>query len=192
MAYNSTIKQKKCKCGCDKYPTIGYNGYFIHHFPDGIKKQQKNNKASLSRLTRQVHKISKSKSDYLQLADMLFSKFIKKRDSDSQGNIQCVCCLQTYNVKDKDKEGNMIVNTMHFVSRGTYSLRFSEVNCHSGCCYCNADMHNDPEGIAYRRFRNYLVSCVGEDEVQQMELEKRNINKLAEGDLVAIIDKYKN
>ena len=68
---NSTIKQKKCKCGCDKYPTIGYKGYFIHHFPDGIKKQAKNNKASFSRLTRQVHKVSKSKSDYLQLADKI-------------------------------------------------------------------------------------------------------------------------
>ena len=192
MAYNSTIKQKKCKCGCDKYPTIGYKGYFIHHFPGEIKKQQKNNKASLSRLERNAHKVSNSKSTYLQLADMLFSKFIKKRDSDSQGNITCVCCSQTANIKDKDKEGNMIVNTMHFVSRGTYSLRFSEVNCHAGCCYCNADMHNEPEGLAYKRFRNYLVSCVGEDEVKNMELQKRNINKLSEGDLISIIEKYKN
>ena len=188
---NSTIKQKKCKCGCDKYPTIGYKGYFIHHFPDGIKKQAKNNKASFSRLTRQVHKVSKSKSDYLQLADMLFSKFIKKRDADSQGNVTCVCCSQTANIKDKDKEGNMIVNTMHFVPRGVYSLRFSEVNCHAGCCYCNSDMHNEPEGLAYRRFRSYLVSCVGEDEVKYMELQKRNINKLTESDLISIIEKYK-
>jgi hypothetical protein len=81
---------------------------------------------------------------------------------------------------------------MHFVKREVYSLRFSEVNCHAGCCYCNSDMHNEPEGMAYQRFRNYLVSCVGEDEVQQMELEKRNINKLTEGDLIAIIEKYKN
>ena len=53
-------------------------------------------------------------------------------------------------------------------------------------------MHNEPEGLAYRRFRNYLVNCVGEDEVQKMELERRNINKLTEGDLIAIIEKYKN
>jgi len=183
MAYNSTIKQKKCKCGCDKYPTLGYKGYYIHHFPKDNNKQP-----ALIKL----HRISKVKSDYLKLADILFSKFIKKRDADSQGNIECVCCLRTMNIKDKDKEGDMIVNTMHFVSRGTYSLRFSEVNCHAGCCYCNADMHNEPEGLAYRRFRNYLVSCVGEDEVKEMELQKRNINKLTEGDLIAIIEKYKN
>ena len=52
-------------------------------------------------------------------------------------------------------------------------------------------MHNEPEGLAYRRFRSYLVSCVGEDEVKYMELQKRNINKLTESDLISIIEKYK-
>ena len=191
MAYNSTIKQKKCKCGCDKYPSLGYKGYFIHHFPDGIKKQQQNNKASLSRLERNVHKVSNSKSDYLKLADMLFSKFIKKRDSDSQGNVTCVCCSQTINLKDKAKDGSVVVNNMHFVPRGIYSLRFSEINCHAGCCYCNSQMNNEPEGLAYKRFKKFLQDAVGEDEVERMELEKRNINKLTDGDLIAIIEKYK-
>ena len=193
--FNSTIKQKKCKCSenCDKYPTLGYKGYFIHHFPGEIKKQRTNNRAQLSRLSRQIQALTreKTKSDYLKIADIAFGNWIKKRDADSQGNITCVCCSRTVNVKDKTPSGDYIVQCMHFVPRGTYSLRFNEINCHAGCCNCNLDMHLHPEGLAYKRYRQFLVDAVGEDEVKRMEEEKHKINKLTETDLITIIDKYK-
>ena len=194
MAFNSTIKQKKCKCqvNCDKYPTLGYKGYFIHHFPGEIKKQVKLNKAKISQISRKLHSSKADiKSDYLKMADMLFGKWIKDRDSDSAGNINCVCCFQTFNLKDKDSSGANIVQNLHFVSRGTYSLRFSEINCHAGCSFCNLQMHLEPEGLAYRRFKQFLIDAVGEDEVANMEQQKRNINKLTESELMQIIEHYK-
>lgn len=194
MAFNSTIKQKKCKCNvdCDKYPTIGYKGYFVHHFPGEIKKQVKLNKAKISQISRKLHSSKADiKSDYLKMADMLFGKWIKDRDSDSSGNINCVCCSQTFNLKDKDSSGANIVQNLHFVSRGTYSLRFSEINCHAGCSFCNLQMHLEPEGLAYRRFKQFLIDAVGEDEVANMEQQKRNINKLTESELMQIIEHYK-
>ena len=193
--FNSTIVQKKCKCSenCDKYPTMGYKGYFIYHFPGEIKKQRTNNRASLSKLSREIHKISndKSKSDYLKIADILFGNWIKSRDSDSNKFITCVCCGGAFNLKDKDTSGSYVVQCMHFVPRAVYSLRYSEINCHAGCSHCNLQMHLEPEGLAYKRYRRFLVDAVGEEDVKKMEEQKREINKITESDLKTIIDKYK-
>jgi hypothetical protein len=52
-------------------------------------------------------------------------------------------------------------------------------------------MHLEPNGLAYKRFRAFLVNSVGEEEVNKMELEKRNINKITEAQLKEIIEKYK-
>ena len=35
----SSIAKKKCKCGCDKWPTLGYGGYFSEHAPEEIKER---------------------------------------------------------------------------------------------------------------------------------------------------------
>lgn len=193
--FNSSITQKKCKCSadCDKYPTIGYKGYFIHHFPGEIKKQYRKHKAQLSKISRELHKVSKenTKSDYLKIADILFGNWIKKRDSDSNKNITCVCCGGTFNLKDKDTSGNYVVQCMHFVPRGVYSLRYNEINSHAGCCYCNLSMHLESNGLAYQRYRRFLVDAVGEEEVVHMEEQKREINKITESDLKLIIEQYK-
>ena len=77
------IKKKKCKCSpeCDKYPTLGYKGYFVYHFPGEIKKQVRSNKSITSKLSRDLHEVQselkksvreKTKSDYLKIADILF------------------------------------------------------------------------------------------------------------------------
>jgi hypothetical protein len=52
-------------------------------------------------------------------------------------------------------------------------------------------MHLEPEGLAYRRFKQFLNDAVGEDEVVNMEQQKRNINKLTESELMQIIEHYK-
>jgi hypothetical protein len=200
--FNTTIVQKKCKCSpdCEKYPTIGYKGYFIYHFPGEIKKQLKSNKSITSRLSRQLHEVQgelkravkeKTKSDYLKVADILFGAFIKRRDADSLGNVNCVCCGGTFNTKEKTKDNDMVVQAMHFVSRATYSLRFNETNVHAGCCYCNLDMHLSPNGFAYQKYRSFLIDALGLDEVQRMEEQKREVGKITESDLKEIIDKYK-
>lgn len=193
--FNSSIVQKKCKCSadCDKFPTLGYKGYFVHHFPGEVKKQFRNNKAQLSRISRELHKTTreKTKSDYLKIADILFGNWIKKRDSDSNKNITCVCCGGTFNLSEKDTSGNYVVQCMHFVSRSTYSLRFNEINCHAGCSHCNLQMHMESNRLAFQRYRRFLVDAVGEEEVKQMEEQKREIGKVSESDLKTIIDNYK-
>jgi len=186
--YNSTLKVKKCKCSkeCSAYPTIGYKGYNIAHFPDNIEKKKALDKPHSDDKTRSI-----TKSNYLKLADIAFGNWIKKRDSDSNGNVDCICCGRTYNLKDKNESNEKVIQALHFVPRGVYSLRFSEINVHAGCSFCNLLMHVFPDGHQYKVYKEYLINSVGEDVVREMEAEKRNINKITENDLKTIIKKYK-
>lgn len=208
--HNSTIKRKKCKCSdtCDKLPSMGYKGYFSGHLPQEIKdadpeKFKKRaishrNRAKINDLSRKIHSYQREKnkannelkSALLKKADDLFSKFIKNRDADEKGNIKCPCCNLTYNLKDKTPNGDYIVQTLHFVSRKVYSLRYDERQVKAGCCYCNKDMFDFPLGIAYKKFRETLYLELGVGAVWVMEAEKRNINKLSHNDLEDIIKKY--
>jgi len=210
--YNSTIKRKKCKCSptCEKYPTPCCEGYNFSHLPQEIKDANpekfkkraisNRNKASLSNLSRKVHLYQKEKTKplnglkigLLKKADSLFSKFIRKRDADEKGNVTCICCKNTYNLKDKDSNGDYIIQAMHFVSRSVYSIRYLEAQVYAGCCYCNKSQNDEPEGKVYQQFRSFLYQKLGVEAVWAMEAEKRNINKLSHADLEAIIEKYKN
>jgi len=58
----STITRKKCKCGCNRYPTLGYAGYSYSCAPQelkdkiGTKKQvSSRNKAKKNELSRKLH-----------------------------------------------------------------------------------------------------------------------------------------
>jgi len=133
-----------------------------------------------------------SKSDLLKKADNLFSLFIRERDADKNRNIQCVCCGKVYNLDQVDKDGNKIVQNMHFINRDVYSLRFDEDNCHSGCNYCNYDMFKNKNGIAYQRYYQFMITSYGEDAVAEMILAHRKINKLELTQLKTIIEHYSN
>ena len=61
MAYSS-ITRKKCKCGCHRYPTIGYAGYSYNCAPQELKDKigtkkdvAAKNKAKKNALSRQLH-----------------------------------------------------------------------------------------------------------------------------------------
>ncbi len=153
--------------------------------------------------SREIHKLPQEKkeglngaenalrSQMLKEADKVFSLFIRKRDADKNGNIDCVCCGKIYNLEDKTENGDTVVQCLHFVQRGVYSLRYDLVNCHAGCTWCNKDMNDNPEGKAYHQFRDYLVACIGEEEVVAMEQQKRSINKITHEYIRSIIKKYK-
>jgi len=223
--FNSTIKRKMCKCGCNRPPKIGYAGYAGKScMPESLASLPKYNKsnvanrnrANLSKISKDVHSAQKEtglkfeprssfkndstipdKGELLALADKLFSQYIKKRDADSLGNVTCVCCKLTFNVKDKVPDGRSggdkmmhVVQPLHFVSRSIYSLRWEENQVFCGCCYCNLGMHIEPEGKEYKSYRSFLVDALGEDKVKWMELQKREINKLSAGDLQMVISKY--
>lgn len=139
---------------------------------------------------REMAEKHKTKSELLREADRLFSQFIRNRDADKNGNIQCVGCGKVYNLEQVDKEGKKIVQPLHFIDRGVYSLRFDEDNCHAGCSYCNLDMHLNKNGFAYRRYLEFMNMTYGEEMVAEMTLAHRKINKITEQQLRTVIEHY--
>lgn len=139
---------------------------------------------------RQAAKVYQTKSQLLQEADRLFSEFIRGRDCDKNGNVACVCCGKIYNREDKDRNGDKVVQCLHFIKREVYSLRFDEDNTATGCSYCNKDMHLNPTGTAYKQFKEYLIADLGENAVAEMEVAHRKVNMLEAQQLKNIIEHY--
>ena len=208
--YNSTIKRKKCK-GCnDRYPKVGLNGYCSTKcMPEDMAANPKysrsrtinRNAASLSSLSRKVKSCANEKDavkssnsglkTLMAKADEVFSRWIRNRDADKNGNVACVCCGKIYNLKDKTLQGDTVIQALHFVVRSVYSYRYSETAVNAGCCYCNLDMNENPkDGVAYKQYREYMVSVLGEFLVGQIETEKYKINRISHSELESIIKKY--
>lgn len=78
MAYNSTIKRKKCKCGCSKFPTLGYNGYAMSCAPQDVKDRVGSKKKVAARNQAARNKVRmllpKDKSNNMQ--ELWFAKII--------------------------------------------------------------------------------------------------------------------
>ena len=183
--FNSTIRQKKCKADCGRYPKIGYKGFCSEKCMNeaGVSADEKDGK---------VKKASKlSKKERVWIADTLFKRWVFKRDSDSMKNIFCVCCKKKYNLQEKTESGESIVQPLHFVSRSVISLRWDENNVNAGCCYCNLDMHTNPLGDAYQAYKAFLIGKVGAEKVDKMEIQKRVVEKMTESLADEIIAKYK-
>lgn len=51
MGYSS-IQKKKCKCGCDRWPTLGFQGWHSDCHPDPTLKQRKIDQAQARQKTR--------------------------------------------------------------------------------------------------------------------------------------------
>jgi hypothetical protein len=82
MSYSS-IKRKKCKCGCDKFPTLGYGGYFSLHAPQELQDKvgSKRKVAMKNRAARvKIRSLlpSKEQSNLQELWFSMVSNEIKK------------------------------------------------------------------------------------------------------------------
>jgi len=97
--------------------------------------------------------------------DTIFSQYIRLRDSDINGYVQCISCGNTYHWK-KAQNG-------HYVSRSVLALRFDEENCFAQCVSCNMFKNGN-----YINYRINLCDKVGEDKVKELESRRFDITKL--------------
>jgi hypothetical protein len=202
--YNSTIKRKPCKCGvCGRMPKIGLNGYAsVKCMPEEVQREPKwqrgvvvkRKKAVLGYNSRKIHEHQNKDVSNLSLkvllaeADKKFGDWIKNRDA-VMGKIKCPCCNGVFGLKDKNSDGDAVVQVLHFVSRMVFSRRYSEIN-KAGCCYCNLKMHLDSKGIEYQNYRALLVKELDELTVSQIESERYRINRITHSQLEEIIKQY--
>lgn len=72
--------------------------------------------------------MSKGTTKLKKDADAWFSKYIRLRDS-IDGFAECITCGNSKPIKS--------MQNGHFVTRGSSSLRFDELNCNAQCPACN-------------------------------------------------------
>ena len=65
----------------------------------------------------------------LSKLDTVFSTYIRMRDADEYGRVQCCTCSTVAHWSEMD--------CGHFISRYNLSTRFDERNCHAQCKICN-------------------------------------------------------
>ena len=138
MAYNSTISQKKCKCGCDNFPTMSYDGWFRTCAPQEVldrldAKQKRKNavKKDLSILRKTVVEegINPPK-DYAEL-DRWF-KVVRKLLT---GRCQCGCNKPSSKFDDRYYKHSCshVFPKAKFASVATHPRNFVERAFWGGC-----------------------------------------------------------
>jgi len=115
--------------------------------------------------------------NYQKKLDRVFSEFIRRRDSDQNGNISCISCGKIVNWKQSDAG--------HYVNRKHMSLRYDEKNVNAQCRACNR--FDEGNVIGYTRG---LFAKHGTDIFDYLRVKKSNICKMGSFEYQALISEY--
>jgi|GEM_PF-2627022 len=181
MAY-STITKKKCKCGdpyCDKWPTLGYKGYFINHVPEELKQElkkgkvDKSNRAKLNTISRNLKGVQEQVSG--QNKALALAVWFRERRTEMTG--YCVCGCGQKSCKDDNRYFKHsiahVLGKAKFPSVDTHSQNFIELAFWGGCHGTLDDMgyahckETKPIlwAIIVRKFK-ILFPCIAEEEIK--------------------------
>lgn len=111
-------------------------------------------------------------------ADKIFSQYIRLRDADSNGYLDCITCNKTLLWKE--------AHAGHFVSRRVNSLRFWETNVNGQCSRCNT--YGAGEQFAYAKA---LDLKYGDNTANELHSRRWETHKFTIPELEVIIEEYK-
>ena len=123
-----------------------------------------------------VKTISKLKKEL----DKWFSLYIRLREANEYGMVQCFTCGIVRGYKDGMQNG-------HFQSRKHMATRFHEDNCQVQCIKCN--MYSQGEQF---KFGLALDFKYGEGTAKELEFLAKTIMKFSRADYECEISYYKN
>lgn len=107
-------------------------------------------------------------------ADVLHSKYIRLRDSDSNGYGECITCGATKHYKE--------AQCGHFVTRANNKLRYDELNTNLQCVGCN--MFKSGEQYLYSKA---LDEKYGPGTAEELHQQRHDTHKLTIQELEEII-----
>lgn len=114
-------------------------------------------------------------SDWLKLAQSVFNKFIRQRDSGQP----CISC---------GKKINGVTHASHYKSQGGHSsVRFNENNVWSSCYKCNVELSGN-----LLNYRERLIEKIGLCELIELERLSMVEKKWTVDEAKEIITKYKS
>lgn len=102
-------------------------------------------------------------NDRIKTLDTVFSEYIRRRDSDSEGYIRCISCGRRVHWQEADNG--------HFIPRGHMSLRFDERNCNAQCRDCNRTKDGNISGYTRGMAHRYGQETI--DELRALKWKSR-------------------
>ena len=123
---------------------------------------------------------SKTRNTRKQLVkqlDEVISKYVRRSNADQLGFVRCYTCKKRVRWQDSD--------CSHYISRTKWPTRFDLDNLRPCCQYCNRTLHGN-----LKVFRRELVSELGEERVDALELKRFQSKKYTELELLSMIYVY--
>ena len=108
----------------------------------------------------------------------VFSEYIRRKDADAEGMIECYTCYTTRHYKQ--------MHAGHFVSRNAKAVKFDEQNVKPQCPTCNTFN----EGMSWA-FGTRLDDEYGEGTAENLEAQRFSIVKRTPAELEEMYEEYK-
>jgi len=118
------------------------------------------------------------RSTLVKKLDKIFSIWIRSKDADHAGMVDCFTCGVTKNWKYEIDAG-------HFQSRGKYETRWNEQNVKPQCKRCNGF-----RGGEQYRFAKNLDALYGEGTAEWLEFESNQPARFTNDELLVKIKHY--
>lgn len=142
---------------------------------EGLTKNMKTRmKIAVGQRKGRAKKISSCR----KYADSAFSKYIRLKHSDENGNTTCFTCGKVEILSEQD--------CGHYVSRIHYALRWDERNAHPQCKACNRFNEGRKDVYALK-----LIELYGPKILEDLQAEKHRVTHLSQDELLEIARVYK-
>lgn len=109
--------------------------------------------------------------------DKVFSQWVRSKDADHRGFVQCFTCGQFKHWKT--------VDAGHFQSRAKFSTRWDEMNVKPQCKSCNGFRSGEQF-----KFARHLDRVYGEGTAMEVEQLSNTTKKWSSEELEALVDVY--
>lgn len=110
--------------------------------------------------------------------DLLFSEYIRIRNCDDKGNVNCITCGDQYHWTD--------VQCGHYVKRANMATRYHLENCGEQCATCNCAK----DGMEDEHW-NYINQTYGPGTADKLERLGRDEAHFSEHELHGMIEELK-
>lgn len=134
------IKQKKCKCGCDKYPTIGFRGYNYRCAPEDIRaakfskiRDQREKSKERQRVKGKVRRLIPLQDSEAVERQVRLNKWFEYVATVIAANPHCWNCGSPISKADYRNSTGHIFPKGIFHSVETHPLNFVVVGNRCGC-----------------------------------------------------------
>uniref|UniRef100_A0A6H2A4B5 Putative lambda recombination protein n=1 Tax=viral metagenome TaxID=1070528 RepID=A0A6H2A4B5_9ZZZZ len=108
----------------------------------------------------------------------IFSVYVRLRDSNSQGYLNCISCGELVHYKK--------AHAGHYIPTGFRYIKFNEYNVNGQCVRCNAFLQGNTDS-----YRHNLIDKAGLDIVEGLERDKHKIFIVKADWYLEMIEYYK-